>query len=64
MNQVFDFLGLPEHQHSDYSGDSPSKKYNSGSYDSISDDLRDRLSEFFRPHNQQLEELLSMKFNW
>ena len=64
MNQVFDFLGLPQHYHRDYSGNSPSKKYNSGSYDSISDDLRHTLSEFFRPHNQKLEELLSMEFNW
>ncbi|NET17111.1 MAG: sulfotransferase domain-containing protein, partial [Okeania sp. SIO1H6] len=58
MKQVFDFLGLPEHQLPKY------KKLNSGSYAPISDLLRQQLSEYFQPHNQRLEEYLGMKFNW
>ncbi|KEI65119.1 hypothetical protein A19Y_8007 (plasmid) [Planktothrix agardhii NIVA-CYA 126/8] len=26
--------------------------------------MRQTLAEFFRPHNQKLEEYLGMKFNW
>lgn len=58
MKQVFDFLGLPEHQLPKY------KKLNSGSYAPISDLLRQKLSEYFQPHNQRLEEYLDMKFDW
>ena len=58
MKQVFDFLGLPEHKLAKY------KKLNSGSYTPISDLLRQRLSEYFQPHNQRLEEYLGIKFNW
>ncbi|MEB3341853.1 tetratricopeptide repeat protein [Okeania sp.] len=58
MEQVFNFLGLPEHKLAKY------KKLNSGSYAPISDLLRQRLSEYFQPHNQRLEEYLGMKFNW
>ena len=56
--RVFDFLGLPEHKLAKY------KKLNSGSYTPISDLLRQRLSEYFQPHNYRLEEYLGMKFNW
>ncbi|NES05441.1 MAG: tetratricopeptide repeat protein [Okeania sp. SIO2F4] len=58
MKQVFEFLGLPEYQLAKY------KKLNSGSYAPISDLLRQKLSEYFQPHNQRLEEYLGMKFNW
>ena len=58
MKQVFDFLGLPEHKLAKY------KKLNSGSYTPISDLLRQRLSKYFQPHNQRLEEYLGIKFNW
>ncbi|NEP91018.1 MAG: tetratricopeptide repeat protein [Okeania sp. SIO2C2] len=58
MKQVFGFLGLPQHQLPKY------KKLNSGSYAPISDLLRQRLSEYFQPHNQRLEKYLGMKFNW
>jgi len=58
MKQVFNFLGLPEYKLAKY------KKLNSGSYAPISDLLCQRLSEYFQPHNQRLEEYLGMKFNW
>ncbi len=58
MKQVFEFLGVPEHKLAKY------KKLNSGSYTPTSDLLRQRLSKYFQPHNQRLEEYLGIKFNW
>ena len=58
LTQVFEFLGVPDYSLAEY------RNYNPGSYNSISDDLRQTLAEFFRPHNQKLEEYLGMKFNW
>ena len=58
MKQVFDFLGLPEHQTPTY------PKLNAGSYSSINKDLRLTLTEYFCPHNQRLEEYLGIEFNW
>ncbi len=56
--QVFDFLGLPNYQLLEY------KNYYPGSYPKINANLRLELSELFKPHNQKLEEYLSMKFDW
>ncbi|MGK7920366.1 MAG: tetratricopeptide repeat protein [Trichodesmium sp.] len=56
--QVFDFLGLPNHQLLEY------KNYYPGSYPPIDASLRCQLSELFQPHNQKLEEYLGIKFNW
>ena len=58
MKQVFEFLGLPEHQLPEY------RKLNPGHYSPISDEMRQKLSEYFQPHNQRLEEYLGMEFNW
>ena len=58
MKQVFHFLGLPEYQLPKY------KKLNSGYYKPISKFFRQRLNEYFQPHNQRLEEYLGIKFNW
>lgn len=58
MKKVFNFLNLSDYQMPEY------RNYNPGSYNPISDDLRQRLAEFFRPHNQKLEEYLGMKFKW
>jgi len=58
MKQVFDFLELSDYKLPNY------PKWNSGSYSRVSDDLRQTLSDFFQPHNQKLEEYLSIKFNW
>ena len=59
MKRVFQFLELPEYQLAQYS------QYNSGAYASnISNELYHTLSEFFRPHNQKLEDYLGMDFNW
>ena len=58
LTQVFEFLGVPDYPLPEY------PNYNSGSYNPISNDLRQTLAEFFRPHNQKLEEYLGMKFDW
>jgi len=58
MKKVFSFLNIPDYPLAEY------PNYNPGSYNPLSDDLRQTLAEFFRPHNQKLEEYLGMKFNW
>ncbi|MEG5048072.1 tetratricopeptide repeat protein [Microcoleus sp. B4-C1] len=58
ITQVFEFLGVPDYSLAEY------PNYNPGSYNPLSDDLQQTLAEFFRPHNQKLEEYLGMKFDW
>ena len=58
VNQVFQFLGVKSHHIPEY------KKINSGSYSSISESQIQVLRDYFRPHNQKLEQYLGMKFNW
>jgi hypothetical protein len=38
--------------------------FKQGSYEKMPDDTRKRLVEYFRPYNQQLYDLLGMKFDW
>ncbi|MBR8827302.1 MAG: tetratricopeptide repeat protein [Gomphosphaeria aponina SAG 52.96 = DSM 107014] len=58
MEQVFQFLGLPPHQATNY------PLCNTGDYPPISEELRSRLADYFRPYNQKLEAALGVKFNW
>ena len=58
MKQAFGFLELPECNSIQYN------PRNVGSYPQINDQLLSRLSEFFQPHNQRLEEFLGRKFDW
>ncbi len=58
LQQVFEFLGLPEHTISTF------KTYNQGFYQPMPDTIRQKLSDFFQPHNQRLEQFLGMNFNW
>lgn len=58
MEQVFNFLGMQPHQEIEYT------KYNTGDYPEISEELKQKLSEYFRPYNQKLEEEIGVKFNW
>ncbi|BAI88951.1 tetratricopeptide repeat protein [Arthrospira platensis NCB002] len=58
LKQVFEFLGLPDHQLSEY------PRYTAGSYNPIPETLHQTLGDFFRPHNHKLEELLGKKFHW
>lgn len=58
MQQVYEFLEIPDYPLPDY------PKYNSSSYPNVNHELRQKLSDFFRPHNQKLEDYLGMKFDW
>jgi hypothetical protein len=58
MAEVFDFLGLTKHESTHY------KKHNSGLYVPIEDNLRQSLTEYFKPHNQKLEQYLDQSFDW
>ncbi|MEG4500840.1 tetratricopeptide repeat protein [Microcoleus sp. F10-C6] len=58
LKQVLEFLDLPEYQLSEYQNANP------GSYQRVNESVRDRLSDYFRPYNQQLEESLGRQFEW
>lgn len=58
MNQVFNFLGMPDYEVTN------SLKNRELSTKKIEPKLRRELVKYFRPHNQRLEELLGKKFNW
>ncbi|MEG5158829.1 tetratricopeptide repeat protein [Microcoleus sp. AT3-A2] len=58
VKQVLEFLDLPEYQLSEYQNANP------GSYQPINESVRDRLSDYFRPYNQELEEYLGRQFDW
>ena len=52
------FLGLPEYKLSSY------KKFNTGQYVSMSQNMREYLINYFRSYNESLYELLEMDFDW
>jgi tetratricopeptide (TPR) repeat protein len=58
VQQVLAFLDLPEYQLSEYQNANP------GSYQRVNESVRDSLSDYFRPYNQELEEYLGRKFDW
>ncbi|MEG4806398.1 tetratricopeptide repeat protein [Microcoleus sp. F8-D3] len=58
LKQVLEFLDLPEYQLSEYQNANP------GSYQRVNESVRDRLSDYFRPYNQELEEYLGRQFDW
>lgn len=58
MDKVYDFLELEEYYVPTYT------PANQGKYTKMDSSLKDSLREYFRPHNQQLMELLNMDFNW
>ncbi|WP_413167430.1 sulfotransferase domain-containing protein [Capilliphycus salinus ALCB114379] len=58
MNRVFNFLDLPRHRIL-----KPTKN-NSGSYNSVNDEIRLQLSRFFKPYNEDLEKLLGEELCW
>ena len=58
MKQVFDFLGVPNYQLSEY------KNYFYGSYSREEEEIHNSLSPLLQSHNQRLEDYLGMKFNW
>ncbi len=58
MQEVYQFLNLPYLSNDNY------LQYNTGSYPEASDRIKQQLADFFLIHNERLEELLGMKFNW
>ncbi|MEG4475681.1 tetratricopeptide repeat protein [Microcoleus sp. M2_C2] len=58
VKQVLEFLDLPEYQLSEYQNANP------GSYQPIVRSVRDRLSDYFRPYNQELEQYFGRPFDW
>ncbi|MEG4350549.1 tetratricopeptide repeat protein [Microcoleus sp. LAD1_D3] len=58
VKQVLEFLDLPEYQLSEYQNANP------GSYQRVNESVRDRLSDYFRHYNQELEEYLGRQFDW
>ena len=58
MEQVFNFIGVESQQLAQYS------TVNKGSYNKVDNNIRQQLQEYFAPHNQKLEDLLDIEFNW
>jgi hypothetical protein len=59
FEQILNFLELPDWEMRDF------PQYNPNRYSSPLDStLRQELAAYFRPHNQQLNELLNLNFDW
>ncbi|MEL7038619.1 MAG: tetratricopeptide repeat protein [Cyanobacteria bacterium J06592_8] len=58
LEQIFKFLGLSNYPLAEY------QKYNTRSYPNVDPSIHNLLGNFFKIYNQQLEDLLKMKFNW
>ncbi len=58
MTQVFDFLEISEYKDNSY------QNTFRGQYSSMDESLKQALTEYYRPHNEKLEEFLGMNFNW
>jgi tetratricopeptide (TPR) repeat protein len=58
VNHVLAFLELPEYQLSEYQNANP------GSYQRVNESVRELLSDYFKPYNQELEEYLGRRFDW
>jgi hypothetical protein len=58
LDAVHDFLGLPAHR--------PERltPLHTASYSSLAPESRERLGEYFRPHNQRLYELVGRDLGW
>jgi hypothetical protein len=56
--QALEFLGLPEHRLQDY------ETFNPGREETFAPELRERLIDYFRPHNERLYRLLDRDFGW
>lgn len=58
VNTCFDFLDLPVHRLYNYPNHLP------GGYNFKNETIRQSLAEYFKPHNQKLEEYLGILFYW
>ena len=57
FHQVLNFLDLPIQ-------DVKYNKINVGKYSQIDPEIKDKLYEYFKPHNQKLYKLLNRNFDW
>jgi len=57
-NEIFDFLGISNFKIKN------TKHMEKGNYLPIDIKIRQKLIEFFKPHNDELFELIEKKFNW
>jgi hypothetical protein len=58
MDGVHRFLQLPPHRYDDL------RPLHTATYDAITPEARAQLTEYFRPHNERLYELLGVDFGW
>ena len=58
VQEVFGFLNLPKYEIKN------TKKVNVAKYEKMDQKTRERLVEFFRPHNKRLYDLLNSEFEW
>ncbi len=58
LDDVHRFLGLPEHRYGDL------QPLHTAAYDAIGVSERAQLTEYFRPHNERLYELLGRDLGW
>ncbi|NJK67458.1 MAG: tetratricopeptide repeat protein [Microcoleus sp. CSU_2_2] len=58
VQQVLEFLDLPDYQLSEYQNANP------GYYQQVNQSVRHWLSDYFKPYNLELEEYLGRKFDW
>jgi hypothetical protein len=58
MAPAFEFIGLPPHRSTTY------RKHNAAEYGGMDPELRRRLLDYFRPHNERLFDLLGVVYAW
>ena len=58
LHQSQEFLGLPPHTPTEF------KAYHQRKYEDMDPIMRQRLADYFAPHNQRLYELLGRDFGW
>lgn len=58
FNQVLEFLELSPYHLPAY------ENYGAGDYPEVAPEIKEKLQDFFQPHNQALSEYLQQDFNW
>jgi Sulfotransferase domain len=58
LDGVHEFLGLPAHRYDDL------VPLHTATYDSMGAEVRAQLTEYFRPYNERLYELVGIDFGW
>jgi len=59
MVRVYEFLDLPPHR-----ADEKATRLHTAEYPDMPVDIRSRLSDYFRPYNERLYELIGSDFGW